>query len=72
VAQVLSTVPLNVSFRRDLVGENLVDWHKLVQEVVTVNLNDDKYTFIWDPDRNGTFSVPSMYLAMIQDEVVPN
>jgi hypothetical protein len=45
VAQVLSTVPLNVSFRRDLVGENLVDWHKLVQKVVTVNLNDDKYTF---------------------------
>jgi hypothetical protein len=32
VAQVLSTVPLNISFRRVVVGENWVEWLKLVGE----------------------------------------
>jgi hypothetical protein len=30
VASVLAAVPLNISFRRNLAGRNLQDWHKIV------------------------------------------
>jgi hypothetical protein len=42
VAQVLSTTPLNVSFRRALVGENWEDWLDLVGKVMTVTLTEHK------------------------------
>ena len=38
VANVLRTVPLNVSFRRDLVNVNLNSWFDVVFKVVPVNL----------------------------------
>ncbi len=38
VASVMSIVPLNVCFRRALVGQNLIRWHNLCVSVVHVNL----------------------------------
>ena len=38
VASVFETVPLNVSFQRALVGENLRLWHLLVLRVAQVEL----------------------------------
>lgn len=70
VAHVLGTRPLNVSFRRGLVNENLTNWHKLVALVALINLTDERDTFRWDLNKNGLFTVKSMYLAMIQQEVV--
>ena len=40
VAEVLSTNPLNVSFRRALVGNKLIEWRSLVSKLVHVNLNE--------------------------------
>jgi hypothetical protein len=40
VAQVLGTTPLNVSFRRALVGVNWDNWLCLVRSVLEVNLNN--------------------------------
>jgi hypothetical protein len=34
VAQVLSTIPLNVSFRRTLVGDNWAKWLQLVESII--------------------------------------
>jgi hypothetical protein len=59
VAQVLSIIPLNVSFRRALVGDNWDKWLSLVGNVMMVNLNDHKDSFIWTTNKN--FSVKNMY-----------
>jgi hypothetical protein len=59
VAQVLSTTPLNVSFRRVLVGDSWDKWLELVGNVLLVNLNDRKDSFIWTANKN--FSVKNMY-----------
>jgi hypothetical protein len=59
VAEVLSTIPLNVSFRRALVGDNWDKWLSLVGNVMMVNLNDRKDSFIWTANKN--FSVKNMY-----------
>jgi hypothetical protein len=69
VAQVLSTTPLNVSFRRALVGDNWDKWLKLVGSILMVNLNDRKDSFIWT--ANKTFSVKSMYNDIVLREGTP-
>ena len=38
VAKVLSTSPLNISFRRALVGNKLVQWLNLVAKIYSVRL----------------------------------
>jgi hypothetical protein len=69
VAQVLSTTPLNVSFRRALVGGNLDKWLELVGNVLLVNLNDRTNSFIWT--ANKTFSVKNMYNDILLREGTP-
>jgi hypothetical protein len=69
VTQVLSTTPLNVSFRRALVGDNLAKWLELVGDVLWVNLNDHKDSFFWT--SNKTFSVKNMYNDIVLWEGTP-
>jgi hypothetical protein len=38
VVDVLSSTPLNISFRRALVGDKLRDWHNLVARLLSVNI----------------------------------
>ena len=45
VAHVFDRVPLNISFRRVLVGANLVLWHSLVARIVHVRLCEEKDIF---------------------------
>jgi hypothetical protein len=59
VAQVLSTTPLNVSFRRALEGENWANWLRVVGSILTVRLNEQKDAFIWIASKD--FSVKNMY-----------
>ena len=40
VSSVLSSIPLNVSFRRSLVANNLLSWHLLVARVMDIQLQD--------------------------------
>lgn len=40
MVEVLNSMPLNVSFRRALVGHKLVEWQSLVMRVVVINLNE--------------------------------
>jgi hypothetical protein len=63
VAQVLSTTPLNVSFRHELVGENWEDWLDLVGKVMTVSLTEHRDCFLWM--ANKTFPVKNLYNDMI-------
>jgi hypothetical protein len=46
VAQVLSTIPLNVSFRRALERENWVKWVQLMGGIIDVRCTQHKDSFI--------------------------
>jgi hypothetical protein len=69
VAQVLSTVPLNISFRRAVDGENRVNWLKLVGCILGVRLNRQRHTFVWN--RSKSFSVRAMHSDIMTREGVP-
>jgi hypothetical protein len=63
VAQVLSTTPLNVAFRRALVGFNWDNWFSLVGSVLEVNLSNLRDTFRWTASKK--FSVKDMYNNLV-------
>jgi hypothetical protein len=67
VASIFSMTPLNIAFRRGLVGNNLILWFRLVVRVAHIRLNNAKDKFIWDLLQNGTFSVKYMCNALITD-----
>jgi hypothetical protein len=69
VAQVLSSSPLNISFRRNLVGVNLRDWHKIVASLHDVNLLEERDVSVWGPNTSVSFIVKSMYAALINNGV---
>jgi hypothetical protein len=43
VAEIFSTMPLNVSFRRILVARNLNSWHNLVPRISNIHLNEQTF-----------------------------
>jgi hypothetical protein len=61
-------MPLNISFRRGIVGDRLNEWLKLFSLVFLVNLNNDKDSFIWQIKRNGVFSTQSLYREIMKSE----
>jgi hypothetical protein len=63
VAQVLSTTPLNISFRRALVGVNRDNWFNLVGSFLEVNLSNPRDTFHWTSSKK--FSVKDLYDNLI-------
>jgi hypothetical protein len=60
-------IPLNISFRRWLVGNNLIIWFRLVARVAHIRLTGGNDMFIWGLLQNGMFIVKSMYNAIIID-----
>ena len=69
VAQVLSSSPLNISFCQNLVGTNLRDWHRIVASLHDVNLQEERDAFVWALHLSGSFSVKSIYDALINNGV---
>ena len=67
VATVLDRAPLNVSFRRALVGQNLVLWYNLVARLIHIRLCTDKDVFNWNLTSSGQFTVQSMYRTLINN-----
>jgi hypothetical protein len=70
VANVFETIPLNISFRRALVGHNLVSWHSLVSRLVNIQLTNEKDVLKWNLTSSGLFSVKSMYGALLNNPQV--
>ena len=62
VASVLSSEPLNISFRRALVDEKLQEWLDLVAKITNFNLVEGRDHFRWNLHNDGIFTVRSMYL----------
>jgi hypothetical protein len=61
----MATSPLDVTFRRDLVGQRLVAWDDLLQRLASIQLSDAPDEFHWNLHKNGEFFVDSMYNALI-------
>jgi hypothetical protein len=53
IAEIFSSRPLNVSFRRNLVAENLQSWHDLVMRLINMHLTDRSDIFMWSLNSNG-------------------
>lgn len=51
----MGSTPLKVSFRRALVGENLLDWYKVVAKVALIKLLNDPDRFRWKACGNRAF-----------------
>jgi hypothetical protein len=64
VAKVLSAIPLCVSFRRGLSGENRSRWLELVGTVLGVQLSTRADFFVWSFGK--TFTVKSMYNSIME------
>ncbi|WVZ71541.1 hypothetical protein U9M48_020116 [Paspalum notatum var. saurae] len=71
IAEVLSSSPPNLSWRRDLVGPKLVAWNHLLPRIANFELSQEPDDFHWNLTQNGVFSVKSLYQALIRVEV-PN
>ena len=71
VAIVLQTVPLNIQFRRALVGERWNSWLHLVRRLMEVQLSDQADAVNWKLTGNGVFSVKSMYLVLTNSGPIP-
>jgi hypothetical protein len=67
IASVFSTISLNITFRRGLVGNNITLWFMLVARVAHIRLTGARDKFIWDLLRNGAIMVKSMYNVLIMD-----
>jgi hypothetical protein len=65
VSKVMSFRPLNISFRRSLVDNNLRQWLHLVAPVSNVVLEDGNDYYKWLLTKNGLYTVRTMYLHVI-------
>ena len=57
VADVFASSPINLSFRRNLVGNNRELWFQLVERLMLVQLTNEPDQFIWKLTPSGVFSV---------------
>uniref|UniRef100_A0A8I6YB20 Reverse transcriptase zinc-binding domain-containing protein n=1 Tax=Hordeum vulgare subsp. vulgare TaxID=112509 RepID=A0A8I6YB20_HORVV len=71
VAAVLRETPLNIQFRRSLIGNRWVRWLHLVRRLMDVSLSDDPDMIVWKLTSNDTFSVKSMYDHVIDSALIP-
>jgi hypothetical protein len=71
VRTVMYTTPLNVAFRRSLIGVNLQAWHDVVALVAHVQLTNQRDRFVWGLHHNGSFLVKSMYRSLLGTEAIP-
>jgi hypothetical protein len=71
MVDVFSILPLNFSWRRDLIGPKLAVWNELLLRLASVVLSDDQDGFRWNLTPNKQFFVKSHYLALIHLDV-PN
>ncbi|WVZ96894.1 hypothetical protein U9M48_042474, partial [Paspalum notatum var. saurae] len=70
VADGMSSVPLNITFRRGLYGERLNYWNELVGRVMNLALRAGRDKFIWGLNKTGVFTVRSMYKHLINNGII--
>jgi hypothetical protein len=61
VAQTLASIPLNIEFRRSLLGARWNQWLHLLHRLIDVQLENHDDEFRWRLTQTGEFMVKSMY-----------
>jgi hypothetical protein len=69
IAKVMATSTPYVTFRRDLLGPRLTAWNALLQRLDSSQLLSGPDEFCWNLQANGTFSVDSLYRAIMQSDI---
>jgi hypothetical protein len=69
IATVMATSPPNVTFRRVLLGQRLVAWNDLIQRLGDIQLSTEPDEFRWNLHVDGTFSVKSLYNAILHSDI---
>uniref|UniRef100_A0A452Z2C2 Reverse transcriptase zinc-binding domain-containing protein n=1 Tax=Aegilops tauschii subsp. strangulata TaxID=200361 RepID=A0A452Z2C2_AEGTS len=72
VATVLQSIPLNIQFRRTLVGNRWEAWLHLVRRLMDVQLSQQPDQLCWKLTKKGEFSVKSMYLDVVNSSSIPS
>lgn len=70
VATVFATIPLNIRFRRNLIGANWTRWLHLVQRLMMVNLSNEPDSFVWSLTPSDVFSVKCLYADYMDGQTV--
>ena len=70
VGIVFQTTPLNIQFRRALVGDRWTSWMHLVRRLIDVQLSDKLDSTHWKLTRNGVFTVKSFYMDLINSGTI--
>uniref|UniRef100_A0A453N5X7 Uncharacterized protein n=1 Tax=Aegilops tauschii subsp. strangulata TaxID=200361 RepID=A0A453N5X7_AEGTS len=65
IATILQFVPLNIQFRRSLVGDRWDSWLHLVRRLMGVHLSDEADMIHYKLCAHGIFSMKSLYLDLI-------
>ena len=71
VSTVMGTVPLNIQFRRSLVGTRWTSWVHLVRRLMDINLSEEHDRLTWKLTSSGVFTVKTMYMDLINSETIP-
>ncbi|WVZ53559.1 hypothetical protein U9M48_004482, partial [Paspalum notatum var. saurae] len=69
VADVMRSIPLNISFRRGLYGERLNAWNELVGRVMNLELGEGRDMFNWSLNKTIVFTVRSMYKHLVSNGI---
>jgi hypothetical protein len=69
IATVMATSPPNVTFRRVLLGQRLLAWNALIQRLGDIHLSPEPDEFRWNLHVDGTFSVKSLYNAILHSDI---
>jgi hypothetical protein len=64
----MNQMPLNISFRRALVGDKMTAWNNLVAKISTYQLSNGRDIFTWDLHRHCNFTAQSMYQYLINQD----
>jgi hypothetical protein len=69
VANVLSSTPINISFRRTLDDTKWERWTNLLHRLISIQLSDSEDTFKWGLTASHRFTVKSMYNDLLNENV---
>jgi hypothetical protein len=67
VANMLNQNPVNITFRRTLLDNHWFLWLQLVERLMNVHINNEKYVFVWSLRMSRNFSVKYVYLDWLYD-----
>uniref|UniRef100_A0A0E0MW42 Reverse transcriptase zinc-binding domain-containing protein n=1 Tax=Oryza rufipogon TaxID=4529 RepID=A0A0E0MW42_ORYRU len=63
----MNTTPLNISFRRAIVGQKLIKWNDLILRLANITLSNEKNCFVWSLHKNGYLHVFLLAPLLVYD-----